>query len=622
MDLLARGLAASVRDTTPPQLRRFADLSSLVVPAACSAIEAGSDATRGTYVADALATAELAAANPRCCKADASGRYFRLLPVNGAIDMVTTGLTTTGNQTPAVQAAVNYAIAIRAPRVVNSLGAVTFAMWIPMRTSAYGGEVDGIPLYVTGAKSLEIDFAGATIFRQGVTGGNPILGQTSGALVPGYNWIGGWLYVVGPMDRFVLRNVTVDGQFAGNVTTNADSNVTDKGFRVQDTTLGYCELENVELRNFAGEIYYHAAYGPGSHDAMLNVQVLTNCHFHGSAQSAYNPNSRGRIHATNVMAGRAYAAAEVIGGPGHTYIGCRFYDSYTSLFHGGPDPDVLSGYHYATPVRRTDAVPPFLHFHDTRFERCAPTFTGWARGRVVVIDCGVTLGTGYGDSDIDLEVEAWCDRNTNFEAVALAGPANLTTQVAGSPTGTYIVPPHNIDVRVNCRRTRLAQDNARRHSAAVRLYAGLYDKDTIRFRIDGEATYVWDILGTPPAGFGIPLMIEGDFRALGQPGGGPGEYVAADTIYTPAWPCMAAYMNGTGTFNITLATTYGYAEGQLVTILYWAGATNQILAFAKNGAGMRLNADRTARRPGEHLTVRWSVLAGKWLEHHVVDQGA
>ena len=119
-----------------------------------------------------------------------------------------------------------------------------------MRTTEFNiaGD-DGRPIVVT--NTLSIDFCGATITLKGVTGGNRMVGQA----ISGGLWLGGFLYLRGNFDPFVLENVVVDGGFAGSTTSNADSNVSDKGFCCQDTMVWQIRMCYVELRNFAGEMY-------------------------------------------------------------------------------------------------------------------------------------------------------------------------------------------------------------------------------------------------------------------------------------------------------------------------------------------------------------------------------
>ncbi|HET9628950.1 MAG TPA: hypothetical protein VFP14_05640, partial [Novosphingobium sp.] len=89
------------------------------VDAAVAAVTTGGYAQAGlggaTYIADGLATAALAAAHPRFCKASANGRYFRL--AGDCVQVAQGGATGGGNDQPAIQAAVAYAAAVGIPEV-------------------------------------------------------------------------------------------------------------------------------------------------------------------------------------------------------------------------------------------------------------------------------------------------------------------------------------------------------------------------------------------------------------------------------------------------------------------------------------------------------------------------
>lgn len=635
-DLIARSLAAANRDGALPALRSIADLETRVVPAAFDSVEAGAGAAHGRYVADALATPALAAGHPLFCRADAAGRCFRLVPANGVIDFAHGGLTAAGgNMQPAVQATVSYANAVGIRTVVNGAGVLRFDMWCPIRTSpAFTGDADGIPLVVTAP--VELDFGQATITLKNFDGGDRNVGQATGGYTDGAGfkpWLGGFIYLIGDafdaslkvFDYFGLANVVVEGGFAGDFTTNAASNLSDKAFRLQDTWVRKVVFRNVELRNFGGEIYYHGGVGPGSGPDASNIQWLEDCHFHGTPQAAFNVNSRGRVTAINLEAGRAYAAAEVIGGPGADYFGCRFYDSANCYFQGGPDPDVQPGYHYAQPFRRPDAPPPAINFHDTHFDASGQiTLTGWAQGKIVTVDSPVLI-SGIAPTDIDLDIVAWVDRASAYEAFALGGPADLTTPVPGSPEGVCYEMPSNIAVRVKCRRTKLAKANGRQFRPAVRLYAGLYDKDTIRIDVTGEASEAWDVLNTPPPGFAIPLIVSRiSEESAGLPEGGVYRAVSADAAIRPAQASLTLDHQTPGTTHaLTIDTTYGYAHGQELFLWNYNSASDpsRVLTFAKSADGVMLAADRTLRRRGEFLRLRYDTIIDRFVEVGVLDQG-
>ncbi|MEO6152970.1 MAG: hypothetical protein ABIT09_09090 [Croceibacterium sp.] len=618
-DYIARGLAAVTRNTARPAFSWLADLSSRTIAPGCDTIEAGSGIAWARYVADPLATPALAATHPLFCGSDASGRSFRY--AGDEIDIAHAAGGGAGNLQPGLQAAVDYAAAVGIRRIVNRTGLLTFDMWCPRAVAGpFGANPDGHPLIVRAP--IHFDFAGATITLKGPTGNaDRNVGQTY-VLDTRYPWMGGWLRVLGgdEFNQLIVENVTVKGNWSGDVTNNANANPTDKAIWIQDTHVDHVILRNVNCFNFAGEICYLAGQASTT-GTPINYHV-EDCKFEGSPQSAFNPNN-GRMTAIRVQAGRSYQPMETVCALGYDFYGCRFYDGSAGIYaQGGPDPGYLYGYPYDYPVRRTDLAPPFITFHNTRFENSGPlTLTGWVQGKVYMVDAPVFL-TGMGVCDINLDVESWADRSNVDAAVVLGGPANLTTQIPGCPAGVNYEPPTNINVEVHCHRTKKAEADGKKHSVGVRLLAGLYDKDTIRFAISGEATQAWDVINTPPTGFGVPLMdVAPWFRALSPTGISAYDYINSSRSYKPLWHQIAAIASAAGSYTLTLDNTYGYADGQRIRFFYGPGGYAATLTFAKNGAGLMLNADRTMRRTDEFLELRWSSLTSKWQEAGYLDQG-
>lgn len=411
------------------------------------------------------------------------------------------------NVQPAFQAAIDAAGRSGSGRVLNDLGMRSAEMWCPPRRSNGRLADDGIPLVVR--HPMEIDFAGLSITLKGPGGGS----RAQAGRGAGKPWYGGWMYVVGNprFTRISVRNVTVDGGFPGPFVRNDRANVSDKGFRIQDSRVQEVRLSGVELRNFGGEIYYIGGSGP-------DWQYLDNCHFHGSPQSAFNPGGSGRLQASNLQAGRAYQAAEIIGGKGHTYSNCRFYDAGnggTSIF-GGPSPGFRSGYPYWFALWDGRGERPWITFDDVTFERCRPLKLGaWMRGRLRAVDTTVNLALDQGHvRDIDLVVDSVCDRDTNYEAVALAGPQSLNEPVRRLPS-EKVRPPSNLRFDVTCSRTAAARSAGRAHLCGYRLTGGLVDAGSLNLTLRGEARKVAEVLHKPAPGFRMPRVATAGFRALG-----------------------------------------------------------------------------------------------------------
>jgi hypothetical protein len=123
MDLVARAAIGAARADAATAIGRSAYVDKATALAATAvdpavnfvitggAYSAGIGAAR--YGADASATAALAAAHPRCCKASANGRYFRLLPdPDGLLPVEAVRQASDGNDTAAANAAAKYAAAM------------------------------------------------------------------------------------------------------------------------------------------------------------------------------------------------------------------------------------------------------------------------------------------------------------------------------------------------------------------------------------------------------------------------------------------------------------------------------------------------------------------------------
>ena len=411
------------------------------------------------------------------------------------------------NLQPAFQAALDAAAAKSLRRVVNDMNGAAGEMWCPARTTSDDGQNDGIPLVVR--QPVAIDFRNIQLMLKGPTGGNRMIGQPiANSSQP---WLGGWLNVIGhsTFDLISVENVVVDGGFAGDTVSNRDSNVSDKGFRVQDTQVERVIMRNVELRNFAGEIYYIGGLGP-------QIQEVVDCHFHGSPQCSWNPGGTGKVVATNLQAGRGYQVAEVLGGKGHTYDGGRFYDSGAggATFLGGPSPGFRENYPYSFAYWDGSGDRPWVTFNGTVFDTTpAVQLACWMRGKIVTIDTPVWLLHNVGHlRDLDLQIESRVNRSSNFEALGLFGPPDLNTQVHGAPIGTYIQAPSDMALKVHCVQTENAMTAGRYHAAAVRYFGGVLDGNSIALSLSGVATRSWEEVAMRSPGFVTPKISTTGFR--------------------------------------------------------------------------------------------------------------
>lgn len=416
------------------------------------------------------------------------------------------------NLQPAFQKAISYAESRGLPKVVNDWqidpSRAHGEMWCPERKSPYSLQADGIPLVVR--RPVEIDFGGLKITLHGVGG----TGRMRGQAVSGFDqpWLGGWIYVVGnpDFDRVAIRNVKVDGGYKGDVNINSLANVSDKGFRIQDTTLRECVLENVELCNFAGEIYYIGGLGP-------DRQTIRNCHFHGSPQSAWNPGGVGTVHAENLTAGRAYQITEVLGGRGHTYLNSHFYDSgYGGTgFGGGPAPRIPAGYPYWYAYWDGVGEPPWITFEGCVFENIRFINVGsWIKGRIKTIDSPVWTNPLVGHlRSVDLQIDALCHSRRGSEALGIHGIEPGSNQVPQAPEGTYYQLPSDLRFTVRCSQTDEARPGDVLFQSAVRFYGTLIDKDTTNIAVSGSAWSAVEVPVQPRANFRLPDIDTSGFVA-------------------------------------------------------------------------------------------------------------
>ncbi len=633
MDIIARAAANAASSSASQALAAsspsvlFTSIGTKTIDAAVTAITSSGYSTlgqgAGTYVSDALATAALATAHPRFCKQTANGRYFRLAAANEARAISVAqggadGVAGTNDQ-PAIQATVAYACALKFKWVEFPESA--YELWCPIRTTVTTTHaVNGHPICITANDGLGLRGCrgGTTLTLKNSLGGSR---NTITQVVSGVNWQGGGIYVLpggtwpggGSIDWVALENLTVEGGVTFNPADRTNTNLTDKGFRVQDIVCNRIHLRNCTFRNFAGEIYYVAGGG-------VSAQLVENCTFDGSPQSALNPSAGGKFTGINVQAGNSYQAMEIMGGLGVTLIGGRFYDFYSSGISGGPDPSIATGFPFNYTTRQATKRPPWVTMIGTRFEGATDAIYigAWVHGSIITVDSAVTLNFGIGHlRDVHLNIEAWCDQKSAFAAVNLGGPLTLTTQVNGAPAGTYFVPPSNIRVNITTKRTAQAQASSRYFSAAMNMLTGLVDKNTITCTVSGDAHTVFSVAGGQPAGFALPRIDYQQFRTTAQPYGGTYDFPAADKVYEIIWAAMALYP-ATGTWNVTLGNSFGYADGQKVIFYHGDAAAGKNIVFPANGAGLRLQKERRLFALGDILELRFDGLLGKWVEERYI----
>ena len=405
LDLIARTLATSARNNANVALAKatpdsvFTGFSSITLDPLVLAFSSSGYASNGVgagrYVADGLATAALAAAHPRFCKATANGRFFRLAAdASGAISVAQGGATGTAGQNdqPAIQAAVNYAIAVG----INTVQLLkAHESWQPPFPGGSPDPQGGNHLIIGGDVDLVGVPSGTIITLKGPGGTARTKTDGNGT------WHSGWLRYVGTaVTRSVLRNLKIDGTVVfTNVLANGEANVYDKAiamFEVLAPNLVLVDHRDLEVAHFGGEIWY---MGGAYANTIIHLERVK---LHHSPQSALNTGTLTKMIAIAVECGDSYRPAEVLA-KDHLYIGCRFYNGYNISFMFTES--FSPSYFYSYPFF-TDTVPKWLTFEGTRFENITDLrFGARARGRIVAVDCGLLLQGDGKLCDVSLDIE-------------------------------------------------------------------------------------------------------------------------------------------------------------------------------------------------------------------------
>lgn len=511
------------------------------------------------------------------------------------------------NWQPACQLAVDAAIAAGVSRVLHDGSDIEW--WEQIIPS--GSPVVDATFYNTysnllipACDYLDIDFCGATITIKDEAGGTR---WPSAQLVfddgHGSQWFGGGIRAGGNWGWLRIANVEITGGFGGDNTSNADAQLWDKGIDTSGYgpyTFGKLILENVTLRDFAGEVTYI-----GNGDEFFT----TNCHFYNGGQSSFNPAGIMKGWHVNLRAGLSNVPVELIGGKGHTFVGGLFYSGGSNgcAFIGGPDPAFGSPYNEL--VRRTDAPPPLVEFIGTRFESSGQIILGaFHIGSMTTVDSAIHqifYANVPNIQDCVLDITAILDRGgNNFQHYTITGSNN--------PAYKY----KNIHVRISAQRTAYAVSLGHSADAIVAIGDGLCDRTSVSFLIEGEAQRAWALNAIPAtANFEVPLMVVGQhFRPL-----------AANILAVTADAAVDFYqdefrLEPDADHTLTMGATWLYAHGQMLRYGY-SGAVSHVVTFQKNGTGFMLGADRTIRRKGEYLEVKYDAYAGKWTELAFLDQG-
>lgn len=574
----------------------------------------------GKTVGGVTMTNTLAGAHPLFIKGDATAAYRGLLPTGGRLFLSQSGYAGTGNAQPAFQALINYAKLIGCKHIV--LDYASLDLWTPTRVNVVTDQYaqNGDCVMITADMFIEgLPGRGTTVNQKGTTGGD-INSQTQ--IVSGQLWRGSAITVIGGTSAspglynvafFGMRNVTIDG---GRTTTknNANADVTHKGLRIQDTVVGRVYLDNVEMKNFGGEIYYMAANNEVE-------QRITNCWFHHSDQSAFNP-SRGYAWVENSSFGDTYLAAEFLSNTGSVVNNCRFYNSDHATMMGGRNNGYL--YNYGYPNRDLTKQPDFLYLNGCKFESCGNVyFTNYVRGSVYATDTGVIIdATLIGSAtSVDLDVHAWLDQDLGIGSlVNVYGPTSLTTVIPGASAPNYIKPIADVHIRLHVHQTARARAAHVLASSGFRI-KGYFDSDTVSLHlVEGNGLY--RISDNDSAVVGYPLLktstpTDGYYWGAGIPNGSTVIAASTGTLSIPiSSPAMEVNNSGgaSGTVNVTPASAV-YPHGFTARIYYAGSNTGGVIySFARDGTRLRLNATRQLTRQGDYLELTYDAQIDRWHE--------
>jgi len=649
LDIVARGMAAqasrAVQDIKPQSHPLFADIGSFVLaePARMLSTRGHGVAGRGIgiYLADDFATEALLAAHPRHCARTANGRIVRLVASEGSISVEQGGAlgdpdgTRTIDDRTAIQATFDYAAEVGIARVTFEQREYT--VWNTVRTSPTTDSRarDGRPLVlsdtvsiVSAAGDTYLHFRGpagesldATVFYAPKTAGGPA----------DQVWRGGGLMVLGRAQGSgsgtTVDKLTIDHiHFVGGRGRSAAEGVqiqsspvpqpvdgwdySDKGLIFSQVDIGMVELNHVEVTGFKGELVY---FGGGAGPRL----ILSHCHFHDTNGDAFNP---GMVHPESMFShcriGNAYQGIESLGGAGQTWNACIVYNTAKNWLAGGPTPTFKSGYSYAYTTRDEAAAVPWVNFNSMEFRDAGNTQLGsWSRGSIRLTDTSLTLAATGGLRDVDLTITAMADLKSGMSACSLGGPADLVTQVAGCPEGTYQQPPTNVRVRVGtCGQTELARRNSHRYNAVFTL-TGLYGEDVVLSAGDVVASRYLDI---PAQLAQLPTVrLPDSFRMVGtgQPLGGGyiNAPVNATTTLDPANLAYLIYPGGTGVCDIALAApaTTSYADGQPIRLVHGGGA-NRLLRFRRYNGGVAMETEVVLFEVNDWIEFTWDQALSRW----------
>ena len=509
------------------------------------------------------------------------------------------------NDQPAIQAAINYAVAHGISAV--QFNAPAYELWQTIRTHNLAdlfNYLDGVLLLIGGDVAM-IGAENRTTFTiKGPTG------TTRGQAVADGTWYGGcFVYSGTGVTRSVIRNINLVGGYTYPNNGNVDSNVSDKAVLINDASnlapnMVWVDHRDCHWDGFRGEIWYMGG-------TFANCVAYTeNLELSNSPQSAWNAGSGAKVTAINLYCHDSYQAAETISGAGHVYIDGTFYhpNGRNSTFVGNAS--FPTGFPYTYPNRPAGVGYIGTQFHGTVFKGGSVSFTAFVTARDVVFeDCAIN---SFGNSAMDIDIEGTniTDNSSGSSVCGVQGPANLTTQYAGAPAGNYYTPPQNVNVRMRMRRTKAAQD-AGRVNDFFTPNGGLVDASCsfILTENDGALRYLVSPFGSTTGMTKFPL-VDGPLGA-GQFDGAQTDSPAADIAYKATSVNLA--LSPSAAVSISADLSIVPTDGQRWRI--WCGANSSTIRFTPGAAGMDIPTEIVLRSSRDYIEFR--ARNGRWqYDHH------
>lgn len=456
----AHRITAGRAVVAPDDAGLFADLAHLSPARGVASLrtegwdKAGSGAA--DYVADALATPDLARQHPRFCVVTRNGRCFRLKPSGGLITVEQAGAKgdpgATGriDDRPAFQAAVDYAATVGIERI--GLAASTYSLWTPLRTSPAGQEaVDGHAIVL--APDQRLHFVGLararTRLRFLAPGGASPAGTRAGEafhIVGGKVWRGSGFYLPSKtkvdwhrIDRtttrqsLTLEHLVIDGGtrksgfygWPARPSDGAGWDITHKGIRCQADVRGAdITILDCEMTGWRGETLYSS----GDPSAKLTVRNSSFTHSNGQGlnpngcmvdvEGAHISDCFSGIEGWTGLGGGRMVDVEIVdcygiqGKSGGAFgLDGEYFDrrrvQASAPGPGLPDRQGAPGTLAALPVKpgRIDIV----------VRSCGRGYLGsWLTGRIKAVDTTLVIGDGTampgGSRGLDLDIEMVTDR--------------------------------------------------------------------------------------------------------------------------------------------------------------------------------------------------------------------